>query len=229
MHEDDRSGPARTLTTPEARVFYDRFGAKQDTQAFYEDRALDALIAHADFQHAYAVFEFGCGTGRLAQRLLGTVLPDQCRYVGVDLSVTMVELARERLKPWASRATVAQSDGLVPPEYRVGSYDRFVSTYVLDLMSDEAIQAVLADAHRVLGDGGSLCVVGLTHGRGPVTTLVSSAWKLIHRVHPELVGGCRPIALRDFLAEDRWRVRHHAVVSAWGITSEAVVAVRIEP
>src|SRR5215470_1867027 len=40
-----------TLTTSEARAFYDSFGAKQDMQAFYEDRALGPLIAHSDFQH----------------------------------------------------------------------------------------------------------------------------------------------------------------------------------
>src|SRR6266478_1823744 len=92
-----------TLTTAEAKVFYDRFGAKQDTQAFYEDRALDALILHADFQHAQSVFEFGCGTGRLAARLFTTTLREDCRYVGADISETMVALARKRSRRWANR------------------------------------------------------------------------------------------------------------------------------
>ncbi|MEJ2728573.1 MAG: hypothetical protein P8185_08685 [Deltaproteobacteria bacterium] len=45
------------LTRSQARIFYDRFGKKQDTQAFYEDAALDDLIAHAE-----RVFEFGCSS-----------------------------------------------------------------------------------------------------------------------------------------------------------------------
>jgi hypothetical protein len=35
------------LTRSQAQRFYDRFGKKQDAQAFYEDAALDDLIAHA--------------------------------------------------------------------------------------------------------------------------------------------------------------------------------------
>jgi hypothetical protein len=35
------------LTRYQAQYFYDRFGKKQDIQAFYEDAALDNLIAQA--------------------------------------------------------------------------------------------------------------------------------------------------------------------------------------
>src|SRR5260221_3129440 len=51
------------LTHGQARAFYDWMGAKQDWQAFYEKRATRDLIAHASFETAQAVFEFGCGTG----------------------------------------------------------------------------------------------------------------------------------------------------------------------
>jgi len=227
MRHGHPSGIARTLTTSEARAFYDRFGAKQDTQAFYEDRALDPLVAHSDFEDAHSMFEFGCGTGRLAARLFATLLPDDCRYLGVDISETMVALARERLHPWANRAEVVQSEGFIPPQCAAGAYDRFVSTYVLDLMSEEAIQSLLAEAHRLLRGEGLLCLVSLTHGRGVPAKLVSSAWAVLHRVNPRLVGGCRPIELQDFLGADRWRVQHHEVVSPWGITSEVLVASRL--
>ena len=93
-------------------------------------------------------------------------------------------------------------------------------------MSDEAIETVLADAHRLLRGEGLLCLVSLTHGHGVPTKLVSAAWAMVHRLSPTLVGGCRPIELRDFLREERWRVRHHGVVSAWGLTSEVLVASR---
>ena len=216
-----------TLTTSEARAFYDRFGAKQDMQAFYEDRALGPLIAHSDFQHAHSIFEFGCGTGRLAARLLTTILRDDCRYLGADISTTMIALARERLRPWANRAEIILSNGAIPPQSEAGSYDRFVSTYVLDLLSDEAVEAVFGDAHRLLRPQGLLCLVSLTHGHGLLTKLVTGAWQMVHRLDPKLVGGCRPIELRDFLAADRWRVQHHEAVSAWGITSEVIVASRL--
>ena len=58
------------LTRSQAQTFYDRFGRKQDAQAFYEDGALDDLIDHAAFEQVEKVFELGCGTGRFASRLL---------------------------------------------------------------------------------------------------------------------------------------------------------------
>jgi SAM-dependent methyltransferase len=218
------SAHRRTLTAAEAKSFYDRFGAKQDTQAFYEDRALDALVAHADFEHAHSIFEFGCGTGRLAAQLFETILPDDCHYLGVDISETMVALARARLRRWADRVEIVRSEGIVPRHRAGGVYDRFVSTYVLDLLSEEAIDAVLADAGRRLRHDGLLCLVGLTRGQTPLTMLVSALWTALHRVNPNVVGGCRPIVLREFLGEKSWRVRHHEVVAAWGIPSEVVIA-----
>lgn len=101
----------RTLTHSEARAFYDKFGAKQDLQRFYEDPAIERLLGAADLGRAEAVIELGCGTGRLAERLLRSELPPGATYTGFDVSGTMVELTKERLAPWAGRASVEQSDG----------------------------------------------------------------------------------------------------------------------
>ena len=87
----------RNLSVEEARVFYDRFGAKQDQQLFYEGPALATLVANAGFAEAQSLFEYGCGTGRFAHELLEHYLPEGCRYLGVDISSTMVRLASERL------------------------------------------------------------------------------------------------------------------------------------
>ncbi len=77
------------LTHEEAKKFYDRFGSKQDWQRFYESRAVDDLIAHLKLNQAQSVFEFGCGTGRLAEILLDHFLPVKASYTGVDISTTI--------------------------------------------------------------------------------------------------------------------------------------------
>ncbi len=102
---------ARTLTHAEAKAFYDGFGRRQDAQAFYEQGAVDDLCAHADFKSASSVVEFGCGTGRFAEALLGSLLPPEVHYVGLDLSETMVELTRERIRPFGNRAEARTTDG----------------------------------------------------------------------------------------------------------------------
>ena len=70
-----------SLSPTEAKEFYDRFGSRQDRQGFYEDAALDRLIRYGDFASSRRVFELGCGTGRLAHRLLTHELPEESFYV----------------------------------------------------------------------------------------------------------------------------------------------------
>jgi ubiquinone/menaquinone biosynthesis C-methylase UbiE len=101
-----REPTGRYLSPAEAKRFYDRLGSRQDWQDFFENSAINEMIAHAAFDSAHSVFEFGCGTGALAARLLQHHLPAEVRYVGLDISGTMVSLAQERLKPWSERSRV---------------------------------------------------------------------------------------------------------------------------
>jgi ubiquinone/menaquinone biosynthesis C-methylase UbiE len=211
------------LSPAEARTYYDRFGRKQDWQGFYEDPALAVLIAYAGFGEAWRVFEFGCGTGKLAARLLAEQLPPTATYFGCDVSPTMVGLARERLAAYGDRAEVALSDGAVrfPPPDR--SVDRVVSAYVLDLLSADDIRRAFAEAHRVLAPGGKLGVVSLTEGVTVPSRIVVALWKTLFRWRPSRVGGCRPIRYEPFVDGVRWRVEHRSVVTPFGVPSEVLV------
>lgn len=219
---------ARTLSRQEAKAFYDRFGAKQDSQAFYEDPAVAELVAYSDFETAQAVFEFGCGTGRFARNLLENHLPASCSYVGVDISSTMVELANTRLEPWHNRAVAVLTAGDMTLDAAEGRVDRVVSNYVLDLLNDADIRGLLGEARRILSpQGGRLCLVSLTGGERFWSRVVTWLWRRVYAVSPKIVGGCRPISLRAYLADDHWQIIHRAVVSSFGVSSEVVVAARL--
>lgn len=216
--------PARTLGHGEARRFYDRFGARQDSQQWYEREAVSRLCAHLDLGHAHRVVELGCGTGRLAAKLLDGALPPDARYLGLDVSSTMVELARARTQRFGDRAEIRQTDGEPRIDAPDASLDRFVATYVLDLLSEADIRAVVAEAHRVLAPGGRLGLAGLTHGRSLVARGVTWLWETVHHLNPVWVGGCRPLALAGLVSEGGFRVLHHECVEPFGIASEVLVA-----
>ena len=216
----------KTLSHKEARRVYDRIGAGQDTQAFYEDAATEDLVRHGEFGSASAVFEFGCGTGRFAQTLLREHLGATAIYRGVDVSPKMITLATQRLSDVGERARVTLTDGGPPATEGTDSFDRFVSNYVFDLLSEADIAAVLSEAHRMLRPGGLLCLTSLAPPRNALSRAIMGIWSLLHRLNPKLVGGCRPIDLRTIVAKGPWKLRHHRALAPFGVPSEVVIAER---
>jgi ubiquinone/menaquinone biosynthesis C-methylase UbiE len=214
----------RTFTVEQARTFYDFLGSRLDWQRFFEDPAFEVMLRHADFERASAVLEFGCGTGRLAERLLSQLLPEKCCYRGLDISGTMLDLARKRLQPWAERATVGLSDGSCTLVEADVSVDRVMCTYVLDLLSREQIHLFLGEAFRVLVADGLLCLASLNGGQGTLAGLVSSTWRLAYALSPWIVGGCRPIDLTEHLSPALWQIVHVELIRTFGFTSQVVVA-----
>jgi ubiquinone/menaquinone biosynthesis C-methylase UbiE len=212
------------LTRSEAQKFYDRFGKKQDAQAFYEDAALDDLIGHAHFEQTQKVFELGCGTGRFALRLLSKHLPPSAWYLGIDLSKTMIGIAEQRISPYAERANVAQSNGSMRFPLPDHSVDCVVSTYVLDLLGEEDICEAIGEARRVLLASGELCLVSLTHGVTLASRIICALWSMVFVLKEVWVGGCRPIHLDSFLDPQSWSVNYKNVVTQFGVPSEIIIA-----
>jgi len=200
-------------------------GRWQDTQRVYEDAATGRLAQAAKLAEATSVFELGCGTGRLAVGWLAGQLSGEARYLGVDVSPEMVRLARQRLDAWTPRAEVRL---LEPPALTLPvadrSFDRFVATYVFDLLSLGDARALIDEAHRVLAPGGLLALVSLTHGATLASRIVAGSWGAVADRWPGLVGGCRPIELRDLIRPGGWGVRERDVVTRWGVPSEILVA-----
>ena len=213
------------------QAYYDRFGKNQDGQGFYEDPALDELIAHAGFETADSVFEFGSGTGKFAARLLQDHLPPTASYRSVDLSPIMIGLARQRLEPYGARAKVALSEGEITFPLADHAVDRVVSNYVLDLFSDTAIQSFFLEAHRTLRPGGRVCIASLTRGVGLPSRLVSSLWMAVFRLKPALVGGCRPIKLDAFIDSHCWHIAYRNILAPFGVPSEVWIleAIQVAP
>lgn len=212
------------LTPLQARKFYDRFGEKQDTQAFYEDAALDDLIVHGDFRRATSLFEFGCGTGRFASHLLTRHLPLSATYYGIDISNTMIQIASERIKPYGERAKVTLSEGSMAFPLPDQSVDLVVSTYVFDLLSQTDIENALSEARRVLTAEGKLCLVSLTQGEAIASKLISSLWSGIFHMHAPLVGGCRPIRLEPIIRQQSWTIEYRNLVTRFAVPSEVLIA-----
>lgn len=211
------------LSASDAQAYYDRVGKKQDSQGFYEDPALDDLVAHAGFRDSRHVFEFGCGTGKFAGRLVEKYLPADANYFGCDVSPTMIALANRRLEVYGERTHVVLSDGTVRFPLPAHSVDRVVCSYVLDLLSEADIERFFSESHRVMMPGGKVCIASLTKGVNVASRIVSSVWMSVFRLSPALVGGCRPIHVDAFVNPQEWQLVHRRVVTPFGVPSEVLI------
>jgi len=219
----------RYLTSEDARRRYDRRSVWRESQAFYARRPLEELIDRGAFKHAESVFEFGCGTGLFAAHLLARHLPENARYLGIDVSPQRVHRAGDRLRPWSRRAEVRVADGSMVLPAGDREFERFVSNYVLDLLRPEDRRAIVSEAHRTLLPGGRVCLATLTPGNAAVTRIVMAVWERAWLLRPQLVGGCRPIQISDELSPAAWALEHRSVVSSFAISSEVVIARRLVP
>lgn len=224
----------RTLSHSAARAFYDRFGARQDRQSWYEEPAIARLLEQARPALARSAIELGCGTGRLASRLLHDHLPPEASYLGLDSSRTMVELARQRTVTFGARCEIRPTSGSLlltevadPVATGHRQFDRFFACYVLDLLTAQDIRLAMDQASHLLAPGGLLCLTGLTPGDSLIASMVSRLWSVVQHVRPVLVGGCRPVRLVSYLDRRKWRLRHRSVVTPWQLASEIVVAERL--
>lgn len=213
------------ISPEEARRFYDRYGARQDGHR-HEELARAELQRLGRFDSACNVFELGCGTGSFARKLFDESFPTTTRYLAVDVSTTMVELAKDKLSDLPRRARVVRTDGELKFSEPDGFYDRFVAAYVFDLMPQEQIRQGLSEAHRLLAKGGLLCVVSLTYGQTNFSRAISGLWSRLQRLAPVAVGGCRPIDITEYLPEPFWEIEANQVVTSAGVPSQVSVVRR---
>jgi ubiquinone/menaquinone biosynthesis C-methylase UbiE len=215
------------LGPEQARRAYRRLGTALNLVGVYENIATRKLLRYTQLESAQNVFELGCGTGAFAEMILEKHLPDTARYRAIDVTPEMVESARARTQKFGERVRIELSDGLPPTSESAGTYDRFLSNYVFDLLSESDIHAMLYEAHRMLRPGGLLCLSGLAPGRGPLSNTCVGLWTAIYRFRPTWVGGCRPVELHPFIDARHWSLRHHEVVIPLGFPLEILVAERL--
>jgi SAM-dependent methyltransferase len=93
------------------------------------DVALEAVGGYPD----PAVLDVGCGSGRIAEAVLEH---GAARYVGVDFSEPMLELAAERLERFGDRVTLVRGDFLEVP--LDGPFEVVLALGLFDYLPDPA-------------------------------------------------------------------------------------------
>lgn len=105
-------------------------------------------------------------------------------------------------------------------------FDRFICTFVIDLLNDMESFELTKEAYRVLRPVGLLYLVSISHGVSLISRVMMRSWQFINKLNPIHTGGCRPVRLRRFIPGQKWSVTYHQVLSKYGVVIEIVIVSR---
>jgi len=164
------------------------------------------------------VLEVAVGGGEFHSMLAKTAGLRRC--VGVDLSAPMLARARKRLEAGGlGRRDLCRADALSLPFGRA-AFDILFNLYMLDLLLEEDVPAVLKEFARVLKPGGRLVILSMAE-QSPT---VNAIWMWLYGRSPVLVGGCRPVPVAQTLASNGWKISLREQISQGGFRSELILA-----
>lgn len=224
-----------TSAKPESiAAFYDWFGSLQDWQRFYEGYPVNILIKECDIQQDSTIFEFGFGTGYLANQLL--INYSNSKYHGIDVSKTMYNLTMDRLSnnkkinnDRYKLQIVKDSIGALKaiPD---NSIDIFISTFVFDLLPKSSMYSIVHVLKTKLKEKGKICLTSLTNkideNENILSKMVLNGWNTVSRFCPICMGGCRPVDLNyPFqVQESPFSIIYESVYIQYGLPSQILVA-----
>lgn len=156
LRDRERLAAVRTARAAAAQVYFQAHAAEWDRlrKLHVADAAVEgAIVAALSERPIRSLLDLGTGTGRILE-LVGPRLE---RGLGIDLSPSMLALARARLDRAGLRhCTVRQGDIFDVPAPK-DSFDAVVIHQVLHYLDDGA--GAIREAARVLRPGGQLLVV----------------------------------------------------------------------
>lgn len=207
-------------TKAEAQTAYDRMSRWYDALAApserrYRQAGLDIL----DAQEGERILEIGSGTGHALVALARAVGP-RGSVCGLDISMGMLDAARERIKKadLSERASLWCGDGAAIP-FKSDCFDAIFISFTLELFDTPEIPVVLRECWRVLRDEGRLAVVSMIKKESVMVQL----YEWMHRLFPTYVD-CRPIFVRRSLKETGFQIIEGQELSMWGLPVAVVLA-----
>ena len=122
-----------------------------------ETRCRAELLAPVEFARGDEILDMCCGTGGATSEIV-TKARDDSRITGLDLSTGQLRMATRRAE--LEHVHLVAGDAACTP-FRDASFDKVLITHAIHEMPRQARLSVLAEARRLLKDGGKVVVLEL--------------------------------------------------------------------
>jgi demethylmenaquinone methyltransferase/2-methoxy-6-polyprenyl-1,4-benzoquinol methylase len=186
----------------EAKAVYDRLSRWYDMLSGLAEgpsRKIGVRLLNA--QPGEMILEIGFGTGHQILAIAQAVGPTGSVY-GIDISEGMNRITQARIQEagLSDRVVLTCQDATSLP-YPLGFFDALFLSFTLELFDTPEIPLFLAECHRVVKDGGRICVVALAKRERDSWAVRLYEWA--HRRFPKSID-CRPIFVEQALTEARF-------------------------
>lgn len=210
-----------TLSQPEVQQTYNRLAGIYDLWSYLtESRARKRAFELADLRDGSAVIEVAVGTGVNFEHVVAR--NPNGENIGIDLTEGMLDKAGQRLMAAGyTNYRLAQGNAL-EIAYPDGHFDLLFNQYMFDLIPWSQMDALLAEFRRVLKPGGRSVLVNMTEPE----TVFGGIYKLIYRISPRAMGGCRPVQLAQRLSANGFEVQRREYHQQSLFPSEVVLALK---
>ncbi|UCG15748.1 MAG: class I SAM-dependent methyltransferase [Phycisphaerales bacterium] len=122
-----------------------------------ETKCRAELLAPVEFARGDEILDMCCGTGGATSAIV-TKVRDDGRVTGLDLSIGQLRMATRR--PKLGRVQLVTGDAACTP-FQDACFDKVFITHAIHEMPREARLRVLAEARRILKNGGKVVVLEL--------------------------------------------------------------------
>jgi phospholipid N-methyltransferase len=234
--------------------FYNKFGGILMNDLYhhlFEYTAMKDMMERCDFQPGDNIVEIGPGSGFLADHILERLNDITAAsknenkrsslYYGIEVSSTMYEKASERVNHHlfsrqkdAKLANVQMnlvSDSVqFSRENITFPVDKFILTYVMDLMPQEDLRQFVDIFHSKLRSKESkICIVNLTYGFTPLSRIVTNLWQILYvTLGGHNVGGCRPLNILEYFNKEKgFELKYKNYLVSTGLPSEVAIVHKV--
>ena len=193
---------------------YDTWGKLTESQA--QRRCIDV----AQIRDGETILEVAVGTGLTFQRILQK--NPSGHNEGIDLTDAILAKAKQKAAAAGNhnyRLRIGDAYNLDFPDTH---FDLLINNYMFDLLPQSDFPLVLAEFKRVLKPGGRLVLVNMAQGG----RWYNNIWETIYRIQPSWMGGCRGVALLDYVQDAGFGQTSREFISQLAFPSEIIYGVK---
>ena len=193
---------------------YDLWGMLTETKA--RKRCLELANIH----DGEKVLEVAVGTGSTFIEIMKRNPKGQIH--GIDLTEQMLSRAKKKAEKLGHKNYSLELGDAYHLTYPDGVFDLVMNNYMFDLLPEGDFPKVLNEFKRVLRSGGRLIMGNMTK---PLHWY-NSAFELVYRIHPPLLGGCRGVYLLPYLESAGFTDLHREYMTQMTYPTEVIYGVK---